>query len=91
MKLRKLSCHAKPRSLETYRQILNAQKRAEAALQESEEHFRMLVESTALATWETDADGVVVNDLPSWRRYTGQSLEECTDYGWLNAVHPDVH
>ncbi|MCJ2084733.1 PAS domain S-box protein [Methylobacterium sp. E-005] len=66
-----------------------AQHLAEHALRGSEERHRLLVESWAQAVWETDADGVVTVDSPSWRAYTGQTLEEWRGYGWLNAIHPD--
>ena len=58
-------------------------------LHESEARNRLFSESWAQAVWETDADGVVVADSPSWRAYTGQTLEEWLGYGWLNAIHPD--
>jgi PAS domain S-box-containing protein len=64
-------------------------RRAEAALRESEARHRLLIESWAQAVWETDADGVVVADSPSWRAYTGQPPEEWLGYGWLDAIHPD--
>lgn len=54
----------------------------------TEARHRLLIESWAQATWETDAHGVVVVDSPSWRQYTGQTLEEWLGYGWLNAIHP---
>jgi PAS domain S-box-containing protein len=38
--------------------------------------------------WETDGNGVVITDSPSWRAYTGQTLDEWLGYGWLNAIHP---
>lgn len=62
---------------------------AESALRESEERFRVLVESTAQAVWEANASGEIVSDSPSWRQFTGQTFEEWLGYGWLNAVHPD--
>lgn len=61
----------------------------ERRLAESEARHRLLVESWAQAVWETDAAGLVVADSPSWRAYTGQSLEEWLGYGWLGAIHPD--
>ncbi len=66
-----------------------AQHLAERALRESETRHRLLVESWAQAVWETNGDGVVVADSPSWRAYTGQTLEEWLGYGWLDAIHPD--
>ncbi|RDI53593.1 PAS domain S-box protein [Microvirga subterranea] len=61
----------------------------QAALRESEARHRLLIESWTQAVWETDADGVVVADSPSWRAYTGQTLDEWLGYGWLDAIHPD--
>ena len=63
---------------------VGARLRAEADLRESEARRRLLG-----AAWETDANGVVTADSPSWRAYTGQSLDEWLGYGWLDAVHPD--
>ena len=63
--------------------------RAIAALRESEERFRVLVEAFAQAVWESDADGAIVADSPSWRAYTGQTLEQLLGDGWLDSVHPD--
>jgi PAS domain S-box-containing protein len=50
--------------------------------------YRLLVESFAQATWETDAAGHLGADSPSWRAYTGQTFDEMIGRGWLNAVHP---
>jgi PAS domain S-box-containing protein len=55
----------------------------------SEARHRLLVESWAQAVWEVDANGVVVDDSPSWRAYTGQTLDEWLGDGWLDAVHPE--
>lgn len=60
-----------------------------AALRDSEERFRCLVESWAQAVWETDADGTLLADSPGWRSLTGQSFEDTKNLGWLDAVHPD--
>lgn len=61
----------------------------EHALQESEARARLLVGALAQATWETDAQGLVTVDSPSWRAYTGQTIDEWLGWGWLDAVHPD--
>ncbi|MCO6051727.1 PAS domain-containing protein [Mesorhizobium sp. RP14(2022)] len=58
--------------------------RADAARRESETRGRLLQ-----AVWEADASGVVAADSPSWRAFTGQTLEEWLGYGWLDAIHPE--
>jgi len=64
-------------------------RRAQKSLSESETRHRLLIDTGAQAVWETDAAGLVVEDSPSWRSYTGQTLEEWVGYGWLDAIHPD--
>ncbi|MEP0428165.1 PAS domain S-box protein [Rhodopirellula bahusiensis] len=58
-------------------------------LRESEELFQSLVRASAQIVWITGADGIVEADSPSWREYTGQSLEEWIGSGWLAVIHPD--
>ena len=60
-----------------------------AELQASEQRFGALVEATAAIVWTTDRDGRVVADSPSWRAFTGQTLEDWLDTGWIAAIHPD--
>ncbi len=73
----------------TTEETLNENAISDAAVRESEARHRLLIDTWAQAVWETDGAGVVVADSPSWRAYTGQSLEEWLGYGWLNAIHPD--
>lgn len=61
----------------------------EADLREREARQRLLLGSWAQAIWESDPEGVVVKDSPSWRAYTGQTREEWLGYGWLDAIHPE--
>ena len=68
---------------------ITERKRTEEALRESEARARTLLEGMAQAFWETDAEGNVVTDSPSWRAYTGQCIDEWMGYGWLNAIHPE--
>ena len=63
-------------------------KRAAQGLQESEERYRTLVESTSLIIWNTNSAGELVSDQPSWSGFTGQQLREFGGSGWLDAVHP---
>jgi PAS domain S-box-containing protein len=53
----------------------------------SEARLRALVESDSLMVWTTDPWGMV-EDMPVWRRLTGQSLDEVRGAGWMDAIHP---
>src|SRR5678815_1956618 len=55
----------------------------------AEERYRSLFAATAQIFWTTDAQGNVVEDLPSWRDFTGQTEEEVKGLGWLDALHPE--
>jgi PAS domain S-box-containing protein len=55
----------------------------------AEERFRSLITATAQAVWVTRPDGTITEDSPSWRAFTGQSLEEWAGEGWLQAIHPE--
>ena len=61
----------------------------ERRLADIETRHRLLIDSWAQAEWEADPDGVVVVDSPSWRAYTGQTVDEWLGHGWLDAIHPD--
>ena len=64
-------------------------KRAAEALRVSEQRHRSYIELTGQLGWTTTADGSLVEDLPAWRAFTGQSGEEIKGTGWANALHPD--
>jgi two-component system CheB/CheR fusion protein len=68
---------------------ITKRKEAEEDLRESEEQFRALVDASAQMVWTTDAEGHVVEDSPSWRAFTGQTLAQWKGAGWLDAVHPE--
>lgn len=63
--------------------------RMERALRESEERYSSLVVATAQIVWTTNAQGEVAGDIPSWRAFTGQGVNDIKGWGWINAVHPD--
>ncbi|WP_169742858.1 PAS domain S-box protein [Muricoccus aerilatus] len=63
--------------------------RSREALRLSEERFRALVAASTATVWTTDANGLVREDSPSWRAFTGQALEQWLGTGWADAVHPD--
>jgi PAS domain S-box-containing protein len=59
------------------------------ALQTSEARFRSLVETSAQIVWTADAGGMIVEDSPSWRAFTGQTYEQLASKGWLDALHTE--
>jgi two-component system sensor histidine kinase/response regulator len=68
---------------------ITERKKAEESLRKSEHRYRSFIELTNTVAWATNADGKVVEDIPTWRKYTGQSYEEIEGYGWSKALHPD--
>jgi PAS domain S-box-containing protein len=68
---------------------ITEQERAKEQLRASEDRYRSYIEITGQLGWTTDANGEVIEDLPSWRKYTGQSKEEIRGTGWVGALHPD--
>ena len=70
-------------------QEISERKQAEQRLRDSEERFRGLIDASAQIVWTTSADGTVVEDSPSWRNYTGQTVEQWLCDGWLEAIHPE--
>jgi PAS domain-containing protein len=47
-----------------------------------------VLQAEAQILWRADAAGRMVQDSPTWRAFTGQSMAEWADQGWLDAVHP---
>ncbi|WNG44248.1 PAS domain S-box protein [Archangium minus] len=66
------------------------QEKAEQALRESEERFRSLVQTSTAAVWTTDAQGIPMEDSPSWRAFTGYTLDKWMDgTAWMESIHPE--
>jgi PAS domain S-box-containing protein len=68
---------------------ITERKRAEAALQRSEEDFRSLAESMPQIVWATRPDGWNIYFNQQWVTYTGLTLEESHGEGWIKPFHPD--
>jgi PAS domain S-box-containing protein len=76
-------------ALRQTQQELEERRRSEVALRRSEERYRSLVTATAQVVWSTNPEGKVIDDISSWREFTGQRAEDTLGHGWLNAIHPE--
>ncbi|OUL35812.1 hypothetical protein BV372_09475 [Nostoc sp. T09] len=68
---------------------ITQRKQAEIAMRHNEERYRSLVTATSQVVWVVPSDGNVTDDNPSWRNFTGQTVEGFLGLGWLDAIHPD--
>src|SRR5262245_17989860 len=75
--------------IETLRRAERRANQEAATARASEARFRTFMVASSQLVWTTDAGGIVVEDSPSWRAFTGQTVEEIREWGWLNALHPD--
>ncbi|WP_408035104.1 PAS domain S-box protein [Tolypothrix bouteillei] len=85
-----LEIHAypSPDGLAVYFRDITERKHSQAALQQSEERYRSLVEATASIVWVADGSGSIVS-APAWGTLTGQTQQQYMGWGWLDVVHPD--
>ncbi|MDZ8259054.1 PAS domain S-box protein [Nostoc sp. ChiQUE01b] len=63
----------------------------QVALRDSEARYRSLAEASASIVWRAGPWGNVVDDIPTWQAFTGQSLEQYKGWGWVEALHPEDH
>jgi PAS domain S-box-containing protein len=87
--LRRARAELEQRNEELQRLKAQVEVQAQEDIRLREERFHSLVTTTAQVVWTTDASGLMVEDSPTWRAFTGQSHEEGRASGWLEAVHPD--
>lgn len=62
---------------------------AQERLREHEERFRILATNIPQLVFRSRPDGMRTWGSPQWIDFTGLSLAESLDLGWLDAVHPD--
>ncbi|MEH2084829.1 MAG: PAS domain S-box protein [Nostoc sp.] len=61
----------------------------QAALRDSEARYRSLAEASASIVWRAAPWGNVIDDIPTWQAFTGQSPEQYKGWGWVEALHPE--
>jgi len=68
---------------------ITRQRQAQAALQESEEHFRTFADNIQNLAWMATPEGWIHWYNQRWYEYTGTDLEEMQGWGWEKVHHPD--
>ncbi|PKL19594.1 MAG: hypothetical protein CVV49_00725 [Spirochaetae bacterium HGW-Spirochaetae-5] len=68
---------------------ISERKRSDAALKESEEKYRILVEHSSDLIWSLDSTGCFTYASPSWERITGYSPSVIIGANFNSIVHPD--
>jgi len=61
----------------------------EENLRRSEARYRSLAQASASIIWSAAPWGNVIDEIPNWQAFTGQSPEEYKGWGWVNALHPE--
>jgi PAS domain S-box-containing protein len=64
-------------------------RRAEGALKESEQRFRLVAENAPVMLWMGDANGRCVYLNEAQREFWGLRLEDVPNFDWSTTVHPD--
>jgi PAS domain S-box-containing protein len=68
---------------------INERRKAELALIESEERFRLMADSAPVLIWITGANDEYVWFNKVWLDFTGRTLQQETGMGWMEGVHPE--
>ncbi len=66
-------------------------RRAEAALRESEERFRLVAESAPVMLWMGDSNGKCIYLNRALREFWGVEQAAVPQFDWSSSVHPDDH
>ncbi|WP_236657488.1 sensor domain-containing phosphodiesterase [Acidisarcina polymorpha] len=68
---------------------VTTRRRTEAALRESEDHYRHMVELSPQIPWVLDEHGMATMISPRWQQITGMSEEDSRGRGFIRGLHPD--
>ncbi|MGD1806589.1 PAS domain S-box protein [Dapis sp. BLCC M126] len=70
-------------------QDITNRKRAELAVREGEERFRLMADGAPVLIWVSGIDGKYNYFNQVWLKFTGRTLAEELGDGWLKGVHPE--
>ncbi|MCC5663702.1 PAS domain S-box protein [Nostoc sp. CHAB 5784] len=70
------------------KRVQQERQHSEKILKQSEARYRSLVKTNTQIIWVSTPEGICF-ELTDWIAYTGQSLAEAENGGWIDAVHPD--
>jgi PAS domain S-box-containing protein len=68
---------------------ITERQRAEQALRESEQRFRMITEAAPIMVWMSGIDKLCYYFNKGWLDFVGRTLEQESGNGWTENVHPD--
>src|SRR5499427_7903959 len=80
---------ARPRAWRCAISDITARKHAEAKLRESEERFRTMADTAPVMIWVSDPEKQGLFFNRPWLEFTGGTLEEEQNAGWMAGVHPE--
>ncbi|WP_138503777.1 PAS domain S-box protein [Nostoc sp. PA-18-2419] len=66
-----------------YRQLV------EENLRHSQARYHCLAQASASIIWSAAPWGNVIDEIPNWQAFTGQSFQVYKGWGWVNALHPE--
>jgi len=64
------------------------QRQTHSALRESEQRFRLLVDTVPVMVWMSDEEGLCTFVNKPWLNFTGMPLEYHLGGGWTESIHP---
>jgi PAS domain S-box-containing protein len=68
---------------------ITERKQIDEALRQSEQLYKTLAETSPALVWLARVDGTAEYVDPSWREYTGLTLEQLNKIGWTQLDHPE--